>query len=121
MKGAQRAAWAAAFAAEASAAQGKQHLASLLDLVKAFERIPHHLVAAAAARLGYNLVVLRLSLAAYRLARAIGVEGTFSCLLIATRGLTAGSGFATIELRLLLTEVLVIATKRWALLQLFFT
>ena len=35
----------------------QHHVASLLDLVKAFERIPHHLVAAAAARLEFDLVV----------------------------------------------------------------
>ena len=39
-RGAQRAAWAAAFAAEASAASARHHVASLLDLVKAFERLP---------------------------------------------------------------------------------
>ena len=118
-KGAQRAAWAASFAAETSALSGGRQLASLLDLVKAFERIPHHLVADAAARLGFNLVVLRLSLASYRLARAIGVDGTFSVLLIATRGITAGSGFATLELRILLHEAIVISTRRWPLLQLY--
>ena len=83
---AERAAWVASFAAESSALIAHRQVASLLDLVKAFERIPHHLVAKAAARLGFNLTVLRLSLAAYRLARAISVEGTFSLLLIATRG-----------------------------------
>ena len=117
-KGAQRAAWAASFAAEVAAAGAHQHVASLLDLVKAFERIPHHLLARAAARLGYNLVILRLSLAAYRLSRAIGVEGTFSILLVATRGITAGSSFATTELRLLLHESVVIAQRNWPLLQL---
>lgn len=116
--GAQRAAWATAFAAEASAADAKQHLASLLDLVKAFERIPHRLVAEAAGRLEFNLVILRLSLAAYRIARSIGVEGTFSAILIATRGITAGSGFATLQLRILFHEAMVIGTRRWPLLQL---
>ena len=111
-RGAQRAAWAAAFAAEASARRGRQHVASLLDLVKAFERVPHRLVAEAAVRWGFNLVVLRLSLAAYRLHRAIGVDGTFSILLVATRGLPAGSGFATVELRLILHEAMVIAGGR---------
>ncbi|CAK0827956.1 unnamed protein product [Prorocentrum cordatum] len=118
-RGAQRAAWAAAFAAEASAASTCHHVASLLDLVEAFERIPRHLVAAAAVRLGFDLVALRLSLAAYQLARAIGVESTFSCLLVATRGITAGSGFATVELQMLLRESVLIATFRWPLLQLF--
>ncbi|CAK0874085.1 unnamed protein product, partial [Prorocentrum cordatum] len=103
----------------ASAASARHHVASLLDLVKAFEQVPHDLVAAAAARLDFDLVALRLSLAAYRLARAIGVEGTFSCLLVATRGITAGSGFATVELQMLLHETMLIATFRWPLLQLF--
>ena len=39
--GAQRAAWAAAFEAEAAKARGHDHAATLLDLVKAFEMIPH--------------------------------------------------------------------------------
>ena len=93
-------------------------MASLLDLVKAFERVPHRLVAEAALRWGFNLVVLRLSFAAYRLHRAIGVDGTFSILLVATRGLTAGSGFATVELRLILHEAMVIAGGRWPCMQL---
>ena len=118
-KGSQRAAWTVAFAAEASAFTAKRQLAALLDLVKAFERIPHHVVATAAARLGFNLVVLRLSLSAYRLARSIGVEGRVSAFLIATRGITAGSGFATLELRLLLHEAIIIATGRWPLLRLY--
>ena len=40
-KGAQRAAWAQSFRAEAAALRGQAYAASLLDLVKAFERIPH--------------------------------------------------------------------------------
>ena len=97
----------------------REHVASLLDLVKAFERIPHRLVAEAAARLHFNLYLLRLSLAAYRLARAIGVDGTFSALLLATRGITAGSGFATLELRLLLHEAIVYATTCWTFVKLW--
>ena len=117
MKGAQRASWAVAFAAEASAVKGKQHLASLLDLVKAFERIPHHLVALAATRLGYNLVILRLSLAAYRFERRVGVGGIYSRAVRATRGITAGSTFATSELRILLTPLVTHAYHRfgWSL------
>ncbi|CAK0836913.1 unnamed protein product, partial [Prorocentrum cordatum] len=118
-RGAQRAAWVAAFAAEASAASARHRVASLLDLATAFERVPRDLVAAAAARLDFDLAVLRLSPAAYRLARAIGVEGTFSCLLVAARGITAGSGFAAVELQMLLHETMFIATFRWPLLQLF--
>ena len=97
--GAQRAAWTVAFRAEAAALSAQEHAVALLDLVKAFERVPHHLLAVAAARKGYPLVLLRLSLAAYRMQRVIGIEGVFSRLLIATRGITAGSGTATTELR----------------------
>ena len=73
--GAQRAAWVAAWRAEAAAVEGKHYAMAILDLVKAFERIPHRVVIAYARKLGYNLRLLRLSLAAYRLARRIGVNG----------------------------------------------
>jgi len=75
--GAQRAAWTVAFRAEAAALTAQEHAVALLDLVKAFERVPHHLLAVAAARKGYPLVLLRLSLAAYRMQRVIGIEGVF--------------------------------------------
>ena len=116
--GAQRAAWTMAFRAEAAALSAQEHAVALLDLVKAFERVPHHLLAAAAARKGYPLVLLRLSLAAYRMQRAIGIEGVFSHLLVATRGITAGSGMATTELRILLIDVIVVANRNWPLAQL---
>ena len=75
------------------------HAVALLDLVKAFERIPHKHLVHAALKHGYPIVLLRLSLAAYRIRRAVGVAWVFSCTLVATRGITAGSGFATTELR----------------------
>ncbi len=95
-----------AFRAEAAALQAEQHAQSLLDLVKAFERVPHHLVCRAAARHGYNLWILRLALAAYRLPRVIGIGGVFSRMIIAVCSITAGSGFATSELRVLLLDVI---------------
>ena len=61
------------------------HLQILLDLVKAFETVPYHLLVKAAVAKGYPLVVLRLSIAAYRLARSLGVDGIYSKLLLATR------------------------------------
>jgi len=42
-----------------------------------------------------------MSLCAYRAPRAIGCGGTFSRLVVATQGITAGSGMATTELRIL--------------------
>ena len=104
--GAQRAAWHASFAAEDAARSGEHFAQSLLDLVKAFEMIPHHHVAAAAKKHGYSLWLLRLSLASYRLPRAVGIEGIYSRVIVASRGITAGSGFATTELRVLLLDVI---------------
>ena len=97
--GAQRASWQAAFAAEMAGLSKQEHLQALLDLVKAFETIPHDLVAKAAMEKGYNLVILRLSFAAYRLQRAVGIDGVFSRRIRAVRGITAGSGMATTALR----------------------
>ena len=56
--GAQRAAWVAAFQAEAAACDQLSHVAALLDLVKAFERIPHAHLVRAARKHGYSLVVI---------------------------------------------------------------
>ena len=100
--GAQRAAWEAAFVAEHAAAKGMVHVDSVLDLVKAFEMVPHDVLIELAKKWGYPLWLLRLSLAAYRLARSIGIEGVFSITVVASRGITAGAGHATTELRILL-------------------
>ena len=72
-----------------------------MDLTKAFELVDHAKLLEAARKRGYPLALLRMSLAAYRLSRTIGVDGAFSRKVEATRGITAGSGFATSELRLL--------------------
>ena len=111
--GAQRAAWAAAFDAEAAKARGHDHVATLLDLVKAFEMIPHKQLVEAARATGFSLRVLRMSLAAYRIARTVGVDGVYSETVTATRGITAGSGLATTELRVLLTETIFLLRKTW--------
>ena len=60
--------------------------------------IPHHLIASAARKHGFSFWILRLSLAAYRLPRAIGVEGVYSRQIVATRGITASSGFVEVGL-----------------------
>ena len=73
-RGAAVAAWRASFAAEAAKVDN-QHVAQLLvDLVKAFEVIPHMALIRAAVKHGYSLVMLRLSLAAYRIKR-IFIQG----------------------------------------------
>ena len=100
--GAQRASWTAALALEHGGTQGTQSAMALLDLTKAFELVPHYVLLRAARALGYPLWLLRLSLAAYRMTRRIGVSGVYSRACRATRGITAGSGFAVVELRILL-------------------
>ena len=112
--GAQKAAWQAAFDSESAALTGTSHAQSLLDLVKAFETVPHGVLAEAAAKAGYNLVILRLSLAAYRLTRVLSIEGVFSRKIKATRGITAGSGFATGELKLLLLGLMRALQVFWS-------
>ncbi|MCP3879746.1 MAG: hypothetical protein GY701_15350, partial [Sulfitobacter sp.] len=80
--------------------------AALIDLVKAFERVPHHILALEANALRFPAWLLRLSLAAYRIPRRISIGGVLSVSLVATRGITAGSSFATTELRLILIRCL---------------
>ena len=101
------AAWQAAFAVEAAGLQQRDAGLVLLDLAKAFETVPQDLLVAAAARHEYPLALLRLSLAAYAAPRTVGIDGAWSRLRGATRGITAGSGFATTELRLLFWQLLL--------------
>ena len=61
---AQRAAWLTEFHAEQAAREGMHFAQSMLDLVKAFELIPHHHITLAAIKHKYPLYLLRLSLAA---------------------------------------------------------
>ena len=105
-RGAQRAAWMQAAKAEAAHMSKRCYGVVLVDLVKAFEKVPHHLVAAAAARRGYPLWVLRLSLDAYRMACTVLINGVCSRSIQASLGRTAGSGFATEELCCLLLDVM---------------
>ena len=72
-------------------------------------------IVTAAKRMGYCLVTLKLSLATYRLPRSVGIEGNYSLIIIATMGFTAGSGFATTELKLLLLEVVTDIQAAWPL------
>ena len=104
-KGANRAAWTAAFLAEGAANSGKFFSHALLDMVKAFEMIPHHLIVLACPEYGYPLFILRLSLASYRLPRALGISGVYSILVVAICGIIAGSGFAASELKSLMLKV----------------
>ena len=85
----------------------------LIDLVKAFERVPHHLLVQFAVKWDYDMAVLRLSIVAYRISRAIGIDGVYSRLVYATRGITAGAGMATAELRLFMLDLIRSSTLRY--------
>jgi len=111
--GAQKAAWQAGFQAEAAALSRSNYAQALLDLVKAFETVPHDVVARLADKHKLNLWLVRLSLASYRLARTIGIDGSFSRMIIAARGITAGSVFATTELRVIMLEAIDETVRIW--------
>lgn len=104
-KGATVAAWKQAARAELTQALGVEYGQVLLDLVKAFERIPHHVLVREAVRLDYPLWLLRLSLATYKLERVLRVDRAMSERIVATRGITAGSGLATAEMRLVMIDI----------------
>ncbi len=105
-RGAQVAAWQQAQRAEMAADAGATFAQLLLDVHKCFEHVPHHVLAEEAAALDYPLPLLRLALAAYRLPRTLAVGGVHSSLVHAERGVAAGSGLATTELRVLLLRLL---------------
>jgi hypothetical protein len=90
--------------AELAACRQRDYAIVLLDLVKAFERVPYDWLVRQAQRYGYSLSLLRLTLAAYQLARVVGCNVVYAAAFIATHGITAGSTFATIELQVLLIE-----------------
>ena len=104
-KGAEVAAWKQAARAELAACSSQLNYVSvMLDMVRAFERVSHQWLAEQGAKYHYPMAVLRLSIAAYRLARSVTIEGVCSVLLLPANGVTAGAVHATIELRLLLIQ-----------------
>ena len=112
--GAQKAAFQISVVAEIAALEHDDFGVGLLDLVKAFETVPHRVLVAIAIDLGYPLPLLRLCLASYRLKRSIGVEGVCSKTVVATRGITAGSGTAATELKLLLLPLMKLLELNWS-------
>jgi hypothetical protein len=104
-KGAKVASWKQAARAElAQAIPGTDYACSLLDMVKAFERVPLDWLVRQGIRYTYPMQILRLSIRAYQLPRTIVIDGVCSELLLALRGITAGAGHATVELRLLIIQ-----------------
>ena len=58
-----------------------------------------------AKRLGYPLRLLRLAIATYKMPRVVRVGTAYSDLVWATRGIVAGSGNATSEMRLVMIDI----------------
>lgn len=110
--GAQRGAWQETFAVEAAIANDRHYAGTLLDLTKAFELVDHQILADAAERHGSNLSVLRLTVAAYMLGRVIGIDGVYTVVIFAHRGITAGSGSATTELTLMMIGIVFELSSR---------
>ena len=113
--GADIAAWKQAARAElAATAQFKVGYAqALLDLVKAFDRIPHWLIVREAVALGYPMWFIRLSLQAYKLKRVIKIRNVVSKEVQAYRGITAGSGAATSEMRPVMIRIILRAKEAY--------
>ena len=101
-----KAAWLSAWEAEDAAGNGSAYCQALLDLVKAFETVPHDRLWHAASKRGYPMAILRLALKAYAMPRTVGIDGVYSRTVTASRGITAGSGTATAELSALVLDLL---------------
>ena len=98
--------WLQAAHLEHAALSRRESAATLVDLVKAFDHVSHTALRDQAARWDYPTWILRLSIAAYRLGRRISISGVVSAVIVAVRGITAGSTFATTELRVLIIGAL---------------
>ena len=110
-KVAEVATWKQAARAEMAAGIRAEYAIVLLDLVKAFDGVPHDWLVRQTIAHVYNSYLLRLSLAIYLMARAVRVGMCFSQVMRATCGITAGAVMATIELRVLLIDFLDYASS----------
>ena len=87
-----KAAWTSAWEAEAASTKSGLYGQTLLDLVKAFESVPHEQLWRAADKHNYPMPVLRLALAASRMPRSVGCEGAYSRLVCALEASPRGQG-----------------------------
>ena len=88
-----------------------QTIGIFIDLVKAFERIPYRVLVREAKRLGYPIRLIKLAIATYKLPRVIRVGSTYSDVIEAIRGIVAGSGLATTEMRLVMIDIVDAALR----------
>ena len=99
-------AWVMAARAELAASKKIEYAQVQLDLVKAFEFVRHDKLYEGAASLGYLARMLELSTAAYTTTRRVKVAGAVSRGVRPRRGIGAGSGLATVELKLLIIPIM---------------
>ena len=105
-KGADVAVWRQAARAEMANVHTVPYAQALLDMVKCFDRVAHDIILREAIALEYPLWMVRLSLAAYRMRRTVRVGIAYSACVLACRGITAGAGHATTELRVVLIRII---------------
>ncbi len=89
-RGAHIAAWKQASRAEMAACAKASYGQLLLDLEKCFELVDHAALVREAVAMNYPLPLLRLSLAACRMPRALSINGAYSSLIDPMRGYYSG-------------------------------
>ena len=92
-----------------------------MDLVKAYELVPHHRILDGAIKFGFPARVLRVVFSVFLLARRICVEGCFSSsdILVPFSTIIAGSVFGPCFLRMSLQATIDAWQANWPLLQLY--
>ena len=86
--GAEVATWKQAARAEVGAGVRAEYAVVVLDLVKAFDGVPHYWLVRQAQAHAYNLFLFRFSLAVCTMARTIRIGTCFSVVMVATCGIT---------------------------------
>lgn len=92
--------WRHAARAEVAMALRVDYGQALLDLVRALEPIPHHVLVREANALRYPGWLIRFAVATHRMKRATRVGRAMSQAVVAVCGITAGPGSATSEMRI---------------------
>lgn len=98
--------WKQSARAEFAKVRGLVYGQALLDLVKAFDRIPYAVLMREAERLHYPKWLLKLAIATYRPLRVLRVGSVMSDIMRATRGVTAGAGIATTDMRIVMIDII---------------
>ena len=113
-RSANNAAWLMAARAELATSDGIVYAQVMLDLVKAFEYVPYDKMVEAAVAMGYPIWMLRLSVAAYKATRRVGVLKAMSRSVRPRRGIGAGGGLAIVELKLVVIPIMDRVIMRYA-------